>query len=813
MAAVETPAKSLPTSTFSFTAPFPSTSTTKQRRASLALSASARQVPEWTFRDDTALESRKGKMRKLASGEPAPEKKMRKKWSEEETQMLVEGCNRHGVGNWKAILHDPTLIFDHRSPVDLKDRFRTYFPDAYKQHYPNAKTHLSSKVRSALPDGTSIFEKTRSKKRRPFTEEEDRALKAGYDKHGTVWATIVKDPIFQEQNRRSTDLRDRFRNAFPELYQAAGYKPRNSASARKKSGAGVRAATDEQIHAARETGPARRKRRYTTQGFLRGGTKSVPLSPTVSDEEDSSGDDEEEDTPFKTSMSSSVPELVDTPSEEMQAPSMESFEVEMQGLDPLSMSDFMPSSSQSLSEMTDSSTSQTWSTLDTPVHSTATWSTSNAAGSPASPHDFLLDSPYMRRNGGGGLNLIGKSAWGTSDWLSANPRLESASPSYYSGMSPTPSSPASFSFAALNHNVLDRYDLFPSHSHGYGHDLASSDAGRAESYSALSDPEMGMAPSAFRGFTHHSTYAGDLIFGARTHQPDYGTGLAFGLNGFGGLGFGAGAGTGGLGLSGTSIHPMQMHTPALPGIDEIELTSINLNDGDPVISATDSMDTEDKPHAVEDFSTVRLPMQTADEISGLLQHDLIDTPPGTPVRSHRGMPAHGHTLQHNRSLSVPPPEHRFLHTANFHTSPVHAPLTPTRSLSLELGAQAQGVVEPWRVGPSDFNDLPFLDLHYYGVTGTDGEPPVQAETRTGRALDLAQPQVQAQKPYGNSMAPLLPQEPVFRAPAGAVGPAGPLVGRERMHHRGMSAVSPQDLLLRKGGDNKRKRASWDGGPR
>jgi hypothetical protein len=83
--------------------------------------------------------------------------------------------------------------------VDLKDRFRTYFPDAYKQHYPNAKTHLSSKVRSALPDGTSIFEKTRSKKRRPFTEEEDRALKAGYDKHGTVWATIVKDPIFQEQ--------------------------------------------------------------------------------------------------------------------------------------------------------------------------------------------------------------------------------------------------------------------------------------------------------------------------------------------------------------------------------------------------------------------------------------------------------------------------------------------------------------------------------------------------------------------------------------------------------------------------------------
>ncbi|EIM84329.1 uncharacterized protein STEHIDRAFT_148425, partial [Stereum hirsutum FP-91666 SS1] len=250
-------------------------STTKQRRVSLALPSSPRQVQPWTFRDDTSVfestsatgtkadavagreqreraESlvmeRKGKVRKLESGEGSKaadaerltggavnvgtgvagsgsgsvgtgaEKKMRKKWTMEETQMLVEGCNRHGVGNWKAILNDKSLEFDHRSPVDLKDRFRTYFPDAYKQHYPNAKTHLSTKIRSSLPDGTSIFEKTRSKKRRPFTPEEDRALKAGYERHGTVWAAIVKDPVFKGQGRRSTDLRDRFRNAFPDLY-------------------------------------------------------------------------------------------------------------------------------------------------------------------------------------------------------------------------------------------------------------------------------------------------------------------------------------------------------------------------------------------------------------------------------------------------------------------------------------------------------------------------------------------------------------------------------------------------------------------
>lgn len=29
---------------------------------------------------------------------------------------------QHGVGNWKAILNDPSLHFDNRSPVDLKDR-------------------------------------------------------------------------------------------------------------------------------------------------------------------------------------------------------------------------------------------------------------------------------------------------------------------------------------------------------------------------------------------------------------------------------------------------------------------------------------------------------------------------------------------------------------------------------------------------------------------------------------------------------------------------------------------------------------------
>ena len=133
------------TTTFSFTAPYPPSpapsaqaqSLAKQRRVSLALpsDSSPRIFPAWSFRDDTGLgvhspdspqdddvEKKGGKMRKIANddslgadsdvhsctqaGQPPPlqgptptnpdkpEKKPRKKWTMEETQMLVAGCNK-----------------------------------------------------------------------------------------------------------------------------------------------------------------------------------------------------------------------------------------------------------------------------------------------------------------------------------------------------------------------------------------------------------------------------------------------------------------------------------------------------------------------------------------------------------------------------------------------------------------------------------------------------------------------------------------------------------------------------------------------
>ncbi|KAL4070162.1 hypothetical protein V8B97DRAFT_1900569 [Scleroderma yunnanense] len=843
------------THTFSFSAPPPSNSTLKQRRVSLALPSSPRLVPACNFRDDTGLTfqsasmpERKGKLRKIADdaarepldgGLVIQQKKQRKKWSEEETQMLVTGCNTWGVGNWKAILKDPNLKFDNRSPVDLKDRFRTYFPDAYKEHYPNAKTHLSSKVRSTLPDGRSIFEKTRSKKRRPFTEEEDRALKAGYEKHGTVWAAIVKDPIFQEQNRRSTDLRDRFRNAFPELYQAAGYKPRNSSKKRKEGGVPlpVRAATDDQLTSSSSShiGPTRKKR-ASRQGFLRGGTKSVPESATCSEEEESSGGEEDTRTRLLKCppISTETSPLRDAPS------SSEPFaEMDMETIDPLSeplsIPDFMPSATQSLSELTDSSQSQTWSGLETPVHSSS-WSTN--AGSPTSSHlssDYLLNqSPFIRR-----VPTIGKSAWGAQDWFSANPRLDtsafsSSGSSFADGLSPASSSP--FSFHHLSHGVMDRYDLFPT---AFAHDFAS-ETGIGDSHSTFSDPEM-FPTSSFRGFTHHSNYAGDLIFGARTHQPQQ-------------TYYGPGFGTPGLGLSGmqqpTGLHSIPMHAAPLPGIDEIELASITLNDQVPRDPASVVPEIEVQKDDKETSLTISSTLDLFGIASQNNMDDIVDlthsTPPATPLdrpmRSHSHVHQHQHHHHHphgsGRSISVPPSEAR-LNSARSQASHEHPQpaISTTRSLPFfatisppaHAGESAHphnttvdmapsATADTWRPSiPPDVHGLPFLDLHYYsGSHAHDGNHHESGSgsadtSRQGYALDLARTNTSlrsapATSPAYSAVSQALQAAHVLFADTGLVTRYPP-----GLHHRGASFVSPQDLQLRKANDNKRKRASWDGG--
>ena len=46
----------------------------------------------------------------------------RPKWTDAETDELLRGVARFGVGRWKRILHHPDFTFSARTAVDLKDR-------------------------------------------------------------------------------------------------------------------------------------------------------------------------------------------------------------------------------------------------------------------------------------------------------------------------------------------------------------------------------------------------------------------------------------------------------------------------------------------------------------------------------------------------------------------------------------------------------------------------------------------------------------------------------------------------------------------
>lgn len=83
----------------------------------------------------------------------------------------------------------------------------------------------SENFRVPLPD------KSNTRARRVFTQEEDEALIRGFERLGSQWAQIARHPAFKNR-RSSTDVRDRFRNAFPEEYARAGYKPRVKSSKR-----------------------------------------------------------------------------------------------------------------------------------------------------------------------------------------------------------------------------------------------------------------------------------------------------------------------------------------------------------------------------------------------------------------------------------------------------------------------------------------------------------------------------------------------------------------------------------------------------
>lgn len=193
--------------------------------------------------------------------------KPRRKWSEEETNHLLLGVNRHGVGKWTAILEDSDFKFDDRTAGDLKDRFRTCcpaelcgargedraassvsVPNGRKSTFPEnilhddegsppggmitppAESDAASKQpktrahRKKIADLESLgicapFKKSHRRERKPFTPEEDAKILEGLEKYGPAWTKIQRDPRFHLSSRQPTDLRDRVRNKYPNVFQ------------------------------------------------------------------------------------------------------------------------------------------------------------------------------------------------------------------------------------------------------------------------------------------------------------------------------------------------------------------------------------------------------------------------------------------------------------------------------------------------------------------------------------------------------------------------------------------------------------------
>lgn len=227
----------------------------------------------------------------LALSKTTPSKKVerrvakpRRKWTEEETNHLLLGVSRHGVGKWTVILEDPEYKFNDRTAGDLKDRFRTCCPAELRnqggkgsgkdksppispaseagtrpksglpvddilietddggstsnkdcrQHQqqqqvsspetrPMSKPRKSRAHRRRIEDLAELgirgpFKKSLRRERRPFTERDDKNILGGLHEYGPAWTKIQRDPKYHLGNRQPTDLRDRVRNKYPDVY-------------------------------------------------------------------------------------------------------------------------------------------------------------------------------------------------------------------------------------------------------------------------------------------------------------------------------------------------------------------------------------------------------------------------------------------------------------------------------------------------------------------------------------------------------------------------------------------------------------------
>ncbi|KZM23266.1 chromatin binding [Ascochyta rabiei] len=197
----------------------------------------------------------------------APRKRTR--WTQKETEDLLTGVSRFGIGRWKQILDCTDFQFQGRTAVDLKDRFRVCRPgEGLKVKVPapekaetkrpgelsgpsseprtvfsndsivdhtvplvpwttSEETEVQDSVSQAATSKTDVhgpFLKSKRRARREFSDTDDKNLLKGFKRYGPVWHLMRNDCELGFDMRHPTDLRDRFRIRYPELFSQAGYK-------------------------------------------------------------------------------------------------------------------------------------------------------------------------------------------------------------------------------------------------------------------------------------------------------------------------------------------------------------------------------------------------------------------------------------------------------------------------------------------------------------------------------------------------------------------------------------------------------------
>ncbi|KAL8997011.1 MAG: hypothetical protein Q9169_003601 [Polycauliona sp. 2 TL-2023] len=180
--------------------------------------------------EDNSEEHRRESLAKESTKKARSPKRLylrkRSKWSEVETRSLIKGVDKYGVGKWTKVLNDPDFYFSEgRNAIDLKDRFRTLMGNPPAQplegvSYQQLLGYVDA-TSNSKQEHSSQKDEPQQSKRKPkhaWSAQEDESLVKGYEKHGFSWKLIAGDSMLALGNRTGTQIRDRFRKRFPELY-------------------------------------------------------------------------------------------------------------------------------------------------------------------------------------------------------------------------------------------------------------------------------------------------------------------------------------------------------------------------------------------------------------------------------------------------------------------------------------------------------------------------------------------------------------------------------------------------------------------